>query len=354
MLLLHAALEDDPKAAHHCFARWRREIERGPGCVDYASGRLLPRVYRNLARGSAAFPHAQQLRGLYRLSWKHGQDIQRGSVQAIGLLLEHGIAVLVSKGVALMHDYYGSIGERPINDCDIYVPEGDLERAGELLRTSGWKQERIFFADFSQRERATLAFGQCYRHPVYGEVDLHGRIVKDWSSADIERGIWQRAEAMRMGPVEVRRPCATHLLFHVLAHGVRPDHYPALRWVTDVVLMLRKAPEKIDWEEFWRMAREAKVASRVGAGLSLVRDEFGVPVEVPSFAAFSPLELLESRVYNRTPSFDTGMRSMLYEIAERMRRLSQRSWRQRGLSVLRFARQRFGRSRADDHPGMAD
>jgi len=325
-LLLHAAL-DDPPPAHFAFARWCRRRKNPQACVDFASQRLLPMVYANLARGSPAFPHARYLRGLYRMAWRDSEAKLRGASQAAKILRDAAIDVMVSKGGVTASDYYVSAAERPSSDWDFYVPQNDLAKAIDLLLAADWTPARVY-RNLPVEDLALFGLGLCMQHPIHGEIDLHGRLLKDSADLRIEQTIRSCARPFRLGTIDVLRPSPEHLLLHIIAHGVRPDVYATLRWITDAVAILRKDGVTFDWGMFWTLAAQAKLTARIAAGLDYLRDEFGIETPLGHIPRSRGLiERLEQRVFASPVSAMPNPR--LFGIAVDLRRLDQRGWRRR-------------------------
>lgn len=327
-LLLRAALADRAEA-HLSYARWCRRHSGQTICVDYASFRLLPLVYRNLSRNLPSFPHVDQLRALYRLAWRDGEKQRRGAAQAAATLVGGGIAAMVSKGCVLATDFYDAIGERPSSDCDLYVPENQFEHARDLLIAGGWVPDPNVRPGQLQ-DRISWGKGLMMQHPVHGEIDLHSRLIQDSRLPEIEKAIRAKAEPYRLGGVEILRPATTHLLLHVLVHGLRPDFVATLRWITDLATIIRRDHAAIDWEEFWSLARKARVVSRIRHGLGFWQEMFPAqPLPVPKASCWNWLEWLEAWALQRRPGRTTPNSLLTCLVAQRLRSYGHGTWADR-------------------------
>ena len=298
-LLLGAALGDGD-AALADFARWRNGID-WDGNLDGGSFRLLPLVHANLSRLGCKDPLMGRLGGVYRHSWAEAQGHLRGGGEALGRLRARDIPVMVSKGLLLASHYYASPALRPMSDIDVLVPQVRALEAVETLDAAGWAEDSGARRQWQTRRGDMLALiaGLGVRHPRWGEVDLHWRLLVESGGAATEAVFWRDAEPVVIGGVEVSRPSPSHLLFHVVAHGVRPNVMSPLRWIADAAMILRRDAARIDWDEVLRCGQRLRVGQRLGQGLSYLRDEMRLPVPAGIAANTPPcwVERAEDRAF---------------------------------------------------------
>ena len=129
------------------------------------------------------------------------------------------------------------------------------------------------------------------------------------------------------GPVSVAgcnalRPAPGPLLLHSLTHGLRSTRDAPLRWIADATMILRRAGDRIDWEEFWSVARRTAVEMRLAWGLECLEHVTGI--KLPRGAQHRPLpsfiELLERPALRRPGgAVLTGAERKLLFIANTLR-----------------------------------
>src|SRR2546423_1118700 len=103
---------------------------------------VLPLLHRNIsehARDAAPQPFRQKLREKFRENATRNL-LLAGELGRIARLFEsEGVPVLAYKGPALAVSAYGDLSLRRFVDLDIVVRARDVRRAGELLRSLGFR-----------------------------------------------------------------------------------------------------------------------------------------------------------------------------------------------------------------------
>jgi hypothetical protein len=296
LLLLKASIGEAPVALD-AFDKWI-------GSVDYVrhldggSFRLLPLLHAHQKRLGNTHAALDKLAGVYRRSWCEVQLQLKCGERIVGLLQDQGIAVLVSKGLALSVCYYDSPAMRPMSDLDLVVPRAQARHALDILAAAGWCETPEHLARWSGRRGDMLALtnGVALVDAGGREIDLHWRMMQECNSARIEGGFWRNALPMALGDRTVLRPDASTLLFHTIVHGVRPNALPPIRWIADAAMILRRDGERIDWQAMLGLGRKALALHRLGVGLEYLRTMIGLPVpeEIVAIATARP-GLIERR-----------------------------------------------------------
>ena len=296
-LLLHAAL-DEGEDARRAFARWSSGINWA-GDIEGGSFRLLPLVHANLSRLGATHPMMGRLAGVHRYHWAAAQTHLKRGAEVLIRLHEAGIAVMLSKGLALAASVYPGPALRPMSDIDLLVPPAQALAALDLLMSAGWAEEPAAARQWQDRreDMLILTIGSNLHHADKGEVDLHWTLMHGAGGTGLDEAVWSSARMVMIGAVQALRPSATFMLLHVIAHGLRPNAMSPLRWVTDAAMLLRHEGESVDWPQFHHWAARLGVRRRVAQGLMFLRDEMGLPVpaaalpgRLPSPGWLEPLE----------------------------------------------------------------
>ena len=163
---------------------------------------------------------------------------------------ERNIPVIVLKGL-VVREFYPQPDQRSMNDADILVHEGDVEKVKQLLIDMGY----VYLEDHKASHHIALV------HHKYPVVELHWNLFKrDGFSNELEhyeRLIWKRAIKVNVGETEVLslsyEDLALHLCMHMAAHLASTGF--GVRQLCDLVLLVEKKGEEIDWNSFIMKAR---------------------------------------------------------------------------------------------------
>ena len=288
--LLRAALLP-PEEAARAWERWKANFG-GFDSLDTAGFRLLPMVYRNLSGHGLSPEDLGTLRGLYRQTWSRNRLAFRAAGDALEVLRASGIPALVLKGAALAHIAYDEQALRPMNDIDLLVHGRQLRQAAAALEPLGWTPAAPLRSPW---QAARIFHAILLRHTSGLELDLHRHILEEacWKGADDV--LWDDPIEFALDgrPARTIRPEA-HLV-HVIAHGVRWDPVPPVRWIADATILFRQFESNWDWEFTIALARRLGVTLAVAGGLVYLRENFAesVPPAVTDELAASPTAFLE-------------------------------------------------------------
>jgi hypothetical protein len=229
-LMLQAALGHGGQAlaAWRAFAR-DTDVEQ----LDADSQWLMPLLYANLRGQGMTDPLLARCRNVYLHHWYRGQAAL--GALAGWLRASHGPAasVVVLRGAAMAVSYYGSVGARPIDSVDLWMPAGPRGDAAHAAAPDPLPSPL--------RRRARL---------------LDGRV-----DAEVVR---------RATPVTVLGvSCATmspgDQLLHLCAERDGWDARSRLLWLADVARLLL-GPAPLDRRAVWALAeRLGQSGTLVGA-----------------------------------------------------------------------------------------
>ena len=278
-LLLRAGLGDGAGAAR-AFERWCEGVDFS-GPIEAGSARLLPLVHFNLERLGCDHARMGLIWGLRRRAWVEGQIRIRDAAAALALLAGGGMRAMVLKGLPLALDYYERPGLRPMADIDLAVDADRARAAMRLLEAGGWRPmdpDTIARAGYLVAARNAAAF----RGQSGVELDLHWHLLHESATDESGRRFWEGSVPIQVAGAPALRLGATHMLMHVMIHGMRQDYIPPLRWIADSIMILRKDGARIDWDELLGFARQARLLSRVALALDYLERSFdaGIPQAV--------------------------------------------------------------------------
>jgi hypothetical protein len=264
-LLLSAALERGP----HAIAAWQRWREANDfDGLDGESVRIVPLLYRNLARQGVPADATLRYASVYRHTWAANRLCFKACARALGLFREAGIETLLLKGAAMTLLHYRDSGVRSMADVDVLVRPERARDAAAILAAEGWRGPDVG-ALFPMLHAAG------HRDAHGHGIDLHWYAALDarWPGADA--AFWEAAVPVRFEWIETRALAPTDLLYTVLAHGYG-SFAPHLRWAADAATLVRDAA--IDWPRLVRLAETRRLVRAVHAQLAWLRARLGVAV----------------------------------------------------------------------------
>lgn len=293
--LLRAALWDGDAAArawHHVLATV--DIET----TDPGAARLLPLAQRNVRRLGLPDPWARRSRGVYRYWWAHNQVLLRLCAQAVAELEGDGVPTLVLKGVPLGIVYYEDPGLRPMSDFDVLVPSEHAHAALRILARLGWAPERRVDKRYTQ-----MLHGVSLHDRLGRTLDLHWAIHEEDVRPAADDEAWASAVQLEVGGTRTRMLAPAPLLVHSLASGAKWAADPAVRWVADATLIVRRGD--VDWRDFVGEVVRRRFVVRARAALAYLEAALGVSVPDAVSARLAELpvtffERLEHQVRTRT------------------------------------------------------
>jgi hypothetical protein len=285
--LLRAALLDGEPALQ-AWSSWTR-CHFDLDTVDYSSRQLLPLVFRNLVKQSVPDPLLAKLKGLYRQNWYRNRTLLHAATAVLGSFREAGIPAMALKGFPLILLYYQDFGARHLADCDILVPVNRATEAAELLMHQGWQPAAGRRADRFNADYFSVRHSHAFVNNFDFEFDLHWHPFQECCNGGLDADFWERSLELPLTGVVARAPSPTHLLLQVCVHGAQWCQVAHLRWVADVMVILRTKPEQIDWNQLLTIVRKHRLVPHLRTSLRYLTELLDAPVPV---AFLSELERL--------------------------------------------------------------
>ncbi len=188
---------------------------------------------------------------------------EAAAVNAVDVLTEHGIDMLVLKGVATAHLDYPAPELRLFGDADVLIRPGDHGKALEVLAAEGYRRVSPPVHQWWERR-----FGRTVTHiaPNGAELDMHLRIAGGSFGFTINHeDIWERAgEGFVLAGRQMRALAGPHRLFHACCHTVLGDN-SGLRSQRDVAQLLLDS--EVDWDETVEIAEASGCSTVVAAAI---------------------------------------------------------------------------------------
>lgn len=190
---------------------------------------------------------------------------------------ENKIDVIALKGL-VVRKLYPKAEFRTMGDADILVHEEDLDRIKQLLINEGYELK-----EGADNHGAHLAF----THKNFWPIEVHWTLVNDdyfLVDKKFEKDLWNSAIEIDIGKSKVLTLCnedlALHLCLHMGVHIIFGGF--GLRQLCDLVLLVEKEGESMDWNLFVSKAKECGAESFTLAIFKCCNKLFNmeVPVEI--------------------------------------------------------------------------
>ena len=267
--LLQAALRS-PDEASPAWSWWcnRNSLDD----IDYASRKILPLVYRNLYQQTDNIPHLKRLKREYRITYAENLKLFHKAKNIFDEFKKCEIGFLVLKGLPLSKIYYQDGGTRAMSDCDILIRPESFQKSVETLIKLGMKPENKINLSASVPRKKSIAFKK-----NEFELDLHLHMLEMYYD-ESDEFLWHQAQEFEFMGETVKTLNPTHMLFHIITHGLKWNPFPPIRWIADSINIFNTLGVVIDWEEFVRVAETKNLSHEMVVALNYLRRKFNAPI----------------------------------------------------------------------------
>jgi hypothetical protein len=252
--------------------------------LDKATSKLIPFLYLRLKELNLANDETKRIEGVYRFTWHKNLLVIDAARKVISLFNRENIPVILLKGVPLLAKVYENTGARSIGDADILVDPACFKKAVDIMKANSWQyiydspfaisklsgpladkyiEEITFFNDRNilidiHRSLFSYLFKENREHPMsYDEISKYS------IECDVKG-------------TKCRMPCNEDMIIHIVVHGSRQVYQRTLRWVLDVVSIIRTMT--IDWEFLLERIKKFDVAVELGVAFSYILKNYSIPV----------------------------------------------------------------------------
>lgn len=314
-LIVRAAIGPE-REVEPAFRAWRDQVDID-GPIDGGTYRLLPMVYKRMRDLGVDDPLMGRMKGVYRRSWVETHSLFHDMAPTVERLEAAGVQTLLLKGAPLALTYYRSYATRPMFDLDLVVPFPQRDEALRVLRDMGWNAGSMV-----RTHELPDQHGLDHRNASGRELDLHWRWLREAPADAADDWFWSGAERLEFCGVSTRQPSPTAMLVHLVAHGVRSNVEPPIRWIVDAATVIATA--SIDWPALVGFAKAQKLSYRLGLGLDYLARHYEAPVPEEILrelkaAGLSLIERMENIVY--LGPAETMYRPRLYPLVDYWRNL---------------------------------
>jgi hypothetical protein len=244
-LLLQAIFLPEPQALDAC-QQWLMQVNIDG--LDGESVRLLPQLYRKIMHYGLEHPGLPRIKGTYRYVWAKNQRWHSYIISLLQQLHQAQVPTLLLRDAAIVLGCYHDNGLRPARTLDFWVPTSRIPDAITCLQTSGWTQNpsepQDGSAEESQREKMVYRFTNHDQHVCL----LHSRFVPKFLSEETEAQCWKRAVPLSVQNISTSVLAPTDHLLQLCLQGIRAKRFFFPLWLSDMMMLLKMAEMKIDWE----------------------------------------------------------------------------------------------------------
>jgi hypothetical protein len=285
------------EAVRRAFGLWSAEVR--PSAVDDWSS-LLDLVFRE---GLAPIVHAGTAGSGWelpvdvaaRLRAGHAANRVRSQVwieptlqRALGALAAANVEPIVVKGAALAYTAYRDPAHRTLSDVDLLLDPGDLDLASRALRQAG-------FCARGSDPMATHHARPYYWGDGQIGVELHRDVLPRPNPYLVDLPAMRaRARSARLGGVRARVLAPEDALHLACVHVAYAHHYEwfPLRALVDILAIVDRSAEQVDWDSFVRGVSAARTAGAVHWPLWLARSWLGAAIPTDTTEALAPPRVL--------------------------------------------------------------
>ena len=272
-LLLRVALLSSERA-RRAFKAWQAGVRdptatlaRHPG-----GGKLLAPLLRGALQNSDADVDDRLLTYLRTAAVREelrAKEYRQICAEALHVLAEAGLPVVLLKGAALAETVYPDPHLRHSRDIDLLVREPDLGRASSIL-------SRLNFR-VMQQAGAPNGIQSYLVHGSGLPLILHATLFQFPHYNSTLSDVWERSERQVVLDAPIRVLSPADQLLHVCAHASTGWHRENLLWVCDAWLLIARRAE-LDWEILVDRARDTHVALPLYVTLRYLAGELEAPI----------------------------------------------------------------------------
>jgi hypothetical protein len=278
-------------------------------------------------------PQWEELRTARRLTAVDNLRLRRELVRITGALTEVEIPVLALKGIVLAYAAYGDPSLRPMTDLDLLVPQGESEKAIQVLRKLGFDHPKGFpipVRDHHWRmtpEQDGAPLLQSSESRVL--VEVHTQLECGAPIFPAPTGeFWSRSITTKIGGLSVQTLCPEDSLFHICLHQARAHRFEkGLLALLDIRVLLDSS-QGWNWEGIAARSLRQGCATWMYLSLEAAREFTGATVPSSFFSALpEPGDLSRLRCLMKEQILAARPGGFAFPLI--MRLLAEPSWRRR-------------------------
>jgi hypothetical protein len=266
--------------------------------------RVTPTVWSVLKSSTlcAEVPCTYLISAKHRTRQNNLKNLQSASVliELTRRLQQHGIRIMVLKGIGMAMQTYPEWSKRHAGDIDLFIHEKDLAKATHLLIAFGFRR-----VDHDS-EPGSAKFNILVRnhcHLIFGDVsgqiriELHWRLTRDlWDSPLSFESVWKHRHPIVMAGCTIETLSLPHAMlfgcYHGAAHG-----WQRIFWLYDIALGLNRFSDA-DWNDWMVSAHQLHLERFVAAALGLLQMFFNLRLPSCGYQMTDACKSLEKALGN--------------------------------------------------------
>ena len=236
----------------------------------------------------------ERLKKNYHQYMYHSMLLHNEVQQALNILQEARIKVVVLKGAALAETVYKNIALRPMADIDLLIFKKDLNKAKQALFEIGFRKiEYRSLRDISNEHPFHLRFiKESSGYPII--IELHWDIAENPVNVEITE-VMQRAVRANIGGIGAYVMCPDDLLLYLCWHTAN-HRFPRLIWLCDVAQVIKVYGENINWDVIIERSKRWRIRKAVYCSLYLAKNVLCAQVPKKVLSSFQ-ISNIETQVF---------------------------------------------------------
>ncbi len=197
--------------------------------------------------------------------------------EILSALTHKGLDVIVLKGLYLIEAVYSNISLRQFSDLDLMIKRSDVDTAISCLCDLGYSIITYFSSNDANQD---IKHVPPMSKPNGPFVELHWTILEENEPFIISTDdMWTRAIHANIAGVDVLALGIEDLLLHLCTHlGYQHHLHLGLRGLYDLVAVLERFGEQVDWQLLVRIARQWGAERVVCLVLTMAKTMLGANV----------------------------------------------------------------------------
>jgi Uncharacterised nucleotidyltransferase len=252
------------------------QLEPGFEINDLEAGsyNLMPLLACHADRLQISPALRRRLTGIYRRSWYMNQIQLDRLVSLVAALREGGLDPIVVNGPVFAMRQYQDLGARATTASELLIRPTQLELAVQRAKAAGWR---------SDRDASDTATRRGCRVRLTGRdgdtVSLHTELFHEFVGSGIQPlDLWKASQMANVDGSPLRVLEASDELLNICLSGARPGSSRNLRWIVDVVVLIRRASTHVDWGRLLTQADRLRATLRLRDALSYTALVVAAPV----------------------------------------------------------------------------
>lgn len=281
--------------------RWNKEVSFDS--INYATLRLMPFLYLRLNKFDIKDgKYIGRIKGMYKMAWYKNQLVFNSLKKIISVFNKENISMILLKGVPILENVYKDRGARYLGDADILIDKKYIKKSIEIMNKNDWSYYdpspfyKNRFIDLS-KNRVDKEITFINKNGV--ELDIHWDLFpfileknKDHPMNYDE--ILKFATECELDGFKYKMPCVEDMIIHIILHGVERNNHSTLRWVVDVVTIIKN--KNIKWDFLIERIKLFECEVELFIAFSFILNNFDIKIPNSFVEKLNNLSISESKI----------------------------------------------------------